>query len=92
MQQFFVNLMGNEMGTYAYYVFLIIAVLLIIYLGFMILRILRRPRFAGGRRSKQARLAITDAAAVDEKRRLVLVRRENSFSNIIQLVLIFLTE
>lgn len=42
-----------------------------------LIRIARRPRQASGRRSKAARLAVTDAAAIDPHRRLVLVRRDD---------------
>jgi len=52
----------------------VLAVLFVIY----ILRKLTRPRFAGGSRSKKARLAITDAARVDEHgRSVVLLRRDD---------------
>ena len=51
--------------------------LLALFILYMIFRMIRRPRLASGRRSKQARLAVTDAALIDERRKLVLVRRDN---------------
>jgi hypothetical protein len=51
--------------------------LIAIVILFMLYRSISRPRMASGRRSKNARLAITDAASIDDRRRLVLVRRDN---------------
>ncbi|MEE9313721.1 MAG: hypothetical protein V3V02_03650 [Rhizobiaceae bacterium] len=51
--------------------------LIALVLLYMLYRLIRRPRLASGRRSKQARLAITDAALIDERRKLVLVRRDD---------------
>ncbi|MEE9375697.1 MAG: hypothetical protein V3V04_05125 [Rhizobiaceae bacterium] len=53
---------------------LLLIALLVLY---MLYRLIRRPRLASGRRSKNARLAITDAALIDERRKLVLVRRDD---------------
>ncbi len=44
---------------------------------FFLYRLITRPRLASGRRSRHARLAITDAASVDDRRKLVLVRRDD---------------
>ena len=52
---------------------IVIALLLL----WIVMRLIRMPRLAGGRRSKHARLAVTDAAQVDDRRRIVLVRRDD---------------
>lgn len=64
---------ADLLNTLALVLILLVAALLV----YMIVKALRKPRFASGRRSKQARLAITDAALIDERRKLVLVRRDN---------------
>ena len=60
----------------AMYVGIAVAVLLAVLVIWLIVRMIRAPRYGSGRRSKQARLAVTDAAAVDQRRRLVLIRRD----------------
>lgn len=77
MYQFFTeDIFGlsAEMANWIVTGVLTLVVLIILY---FLYRLISRPRLASGRRSKQARLAITDAAAVDERRRLVLVRRDD---------------
>ena len=54
-----------------------IAAVVIIFVAFLVYRMFTRPRMAAGRRSKNARLAITDAASIDDRRRIVLVRRDD---------------
>ncbi|NKB52140.1 MAG: hypothetical protein GKR97_07960 [Rhizobiaceae bacterium] len=54
-----------------------IVALVIIFVAYMLYKMFTRPRMAGGRRSKNARLAITDAASIDDRRRIVLVRRDD---------------
>ncbi|MEM9732668.1 MAG: hypothetical protein AAF903_04165 [Pseudomonadota bacterium] len=56
--------------------FILGAIVLVVVL-WLIISAIRRPRFASSRRSRQARLAITDAALIDERRKLVLVRRDS---------------
>ena len=51
-------------------------ILLIIILGFFMRRITRRG--AGHKRGRVTRLAVIEAIAVDQRRRLVLVRRDNT--------------
>lgn len=55
----------------------VLAALIVLALLWFIISAIRRPRFASSRRSRQARLAITDAALIDERRKLVLVRRDD---------------
>jgi len=64
---------ADTLNLIAYVVIALFALLII----WMIFRMITRPRMASGRRSKQARLAITDAASVDDRRKLVLVRRDD---------------
>ncbi|MEO0546572.1 MAG: hypothetical protein AAF035_06460 [Pseudomonadota bacterium] len=72
------NFVAAESLATARTVFWIIAAVLAILLVLYIVRRLTRPRFAGGSRSKKARLAITDAARVDEHgRSVVLLRRDD---------------
>ncbi|MGI9365058.1 MAG: hypothetical protein ACR2O8_07740 [Rhizobiaceae bacterium] len=54
-----------------------LAALVAIFVLITLYRLFTRPRMASGRRSKNARLAITDAASIDDRRRLVLLRRDD---------------
>lgn len=54
-----------------------LAAIVAIFVVIALYRLFTRPRMASGRRSKNARLAITDAASIDDRRRLVLVRRDD---------------
>ncbi|MEM1038256.1 MAG: hypothetical protein AAGI12_02155 [Pseudomonadota bacterium] len=72
------NFVAAESLATARTVFWIIIAVLATLLALYIVRRLTRPRFAGGSRSKKARLAITDAARVDEHgRSVVLLRRDD---------------
>jgi hypothetical protein len=51
--------------------------LAVIYAAYRIFRILTSGTFISGGRNRRARLAVMDATAVDDKRRLVLVRRDD---------------
>ena len=77
MYTFFENEMAgipaDTLNSIALGVIVFVALLLL----YMLYRLIRRPRLASGRRSKQARLAVTDAALIDERRKLVLVRRDD---------------
>ncbi len=53
------------------------AALLLIYIAYRIVRMLTSGTFIAGGRNRRTRLAVMDAAAVDDKRRLVLVRRDD---------------
>ena len=77
MIEWFESLVGPEYGQLAAWVTGIAVVILVLLIIWMIIRTIRRPRMATGRRSKQARLAVTDAAAIDSNRRLVLLRRDD---------------
>ena len=77
MYQFIEGLVGPDNADLVFYSAIVLAALIVVFVLYMLFRLITRPRFAGGRRSKHARLAITDAAAVDERRKLVLVRRDD---------------
>ena len=77
MYQFFSSdFLGIPMDT-ANWIASGIVALVAVFILYMLYRMFTRPRMAAGRRSKNARLAITDAASIDDRRRLVLVRRDN---------------
>ncbi|MEP1442350.1 MAG: flagellar biosynthetic protein FliO [Hyphomicrobiales bacterium] len=74
MIEWFNSLLGEAVGTYAA---IGVGLLIVIILIIILLRILRS--FTGGMfgNKSQNRLGVIEAAAVDNKRRLVLVRRDN---------------
>lgn len=46
-------------------------------IAFYLYRLIARPALGGALRGKQARLAITDVASIDQRRKLILVRRDD---------------
>ncbi len=76
MAAFLENMLGMEVSDTAALAFTAVALLVLLAILWLLVRFFRQPRFAG-KRGKQARLAITDAARVDDRRRLVLVRRDD---------------
>lgn len=75
--EFFANLFGDPVPSGLKLVFLTIGLVLILLLVFWIFR-----RFVGtpaikAARGRQPRLAVTDAANLDDKRKLILVRRDD---------------
>lgn len=74
MIEWFNSLLGEAIGTYAA---IGVGLLIVIVLIIILLRILRS--FSGGMFGNKSlnRLGVIEAAAVDNKRRLVLVRRDN---------------
>ena len=74
MIEWFNSVLGEAVGTYAA---IGVGLLIVIILIVILLRILRS--FTGGMfgNKSQNRLGVIEAAAVDNKRRLVLVRRDN---------------
>ena len=77
MYDFFASLFGADNASTATWIAGFLALLVVLFLLWLFVRAIRRPRSADGRRSKHARLAVTDAAAIDPRRRLVLVRRDD---------------
>lgn len=51
--------------------------LIVVYTAYRIVRMLTAGTYIAGGRNRRTRLAVLDAAAVDERRRLVLVRRDD---------------
>jgi hypothetical protein len=74
------RLLGAELGTTAKFAIAILIVLALIGITALILRRVAGGRMpsSGGGRNRQPRLAVLDSAIVDAKRRLVLIRRDNS--------------
>ncbi|MEP3234067.1 MAG: hypothetical protein ABJO30_14675 [Hyphomicrobiales bacterium] len=74
MIEWFNSVLGEAVGTYAA---IGVGLLIVIVLIIILLRVLRS--FTGGMfgNKSQNRLGVIEAAAVDNKRRLVLVRRDN---------------
>lgn len=77
MMQYIKNFVGPEYAGLASYIAMAVAALVVLLILWFLISLFRKPRFASSRRNKQARLAITDAATVDSKRRLVLFRRDD---------------
>ncbi len=73
------NLLGIQLGLPARFIIAFVFVLILIALTAWIIRRVASGRggFGGALRAKQDRLAVVDAAHIDAKRRLVLVRRDN---------------
>lgn len=76
MSQLMESVFG-PMGPLAQAFVALVIVVVVIMIALFIYRTVNLPRFGSGGRGKQARLAITDAAAVDQRRRLVLIRRDD---------------
>ncbi len=75
--EFLNQLLGfTENNTVRAILVLAAVILLIIVLGYFMRRITRRG--AGHKRGRVARLSIIEAIAIDQRRRLVLVRRDNT--------------
>lgn len=73
------GMLGVTLNTSAKFIIAFIFVLLLISLTAWVIRTVAAGRvgFRGGLRARQDRLAVVDAAHVDAKRRLILVRRDN---------------
>ncbi len=73
------NLLGIQLGLPARFIIAFVFVLILIALTAWIIRRVASGRggFGGALRAKQDRLAVVDAAHIDAKRRLVLVRRDH---------------
>jgi flagellar protein FliO/FliZ len=74
------NLFGAQLGTMAKFAIAFALVLGLIGITALILKRFGGNRMpsSGGGRNRQPRLAVLDSAVVDAKRRLVLIRRDNS--------------
>jgi flagellar protein FliO/FliZ len=74
------QLLGAQLGTTAKFAIAFLLVLVLIGITAIILKRFGGSRMpsSGGGRNRQPRLAVLDSAIVDAKRRLVLIRRDNS--------------
>ena len=73
----FETLFGSEMPLAAKFFIAFVVVLALIGLTAWLVRRFGANRLGGGARGRQPRLAVIDAATVDGRRRLVLIRRDN---------------
>jgi flagellar protein FliO/FliZ len=74
----FDNLLGMELPLVVKFVVAFVVVLALIAGTFWLIRRLGASRVGGGQaKGRQPRLAVIDAAALDSRRRLVLIRRDN---------------
>ncbi len=76
MREFIAGYFPQEMVETVYYICIAVLALIVLLLVLWIIRAVRRPGLSQ-RRDKQARLAVTDAVALYDERRLVLLRRDN---------------
>ncbi len=74
------SLFGTQLGTTAKFAAAFLLVLALIGITALILKRFGGNRMpsSGGGRNRQPRLSVLDSAVVDAKRRLVLIRRDNS--------------
>lgn len=77
MRDYLDDLVGVTYSEYAYWAILGLAALLAILTVYAIVRRMVSGTYVAGGRNRTPRLAVTDAAAVDSHRRLVLVRRDD---------------
>ena len=73
----FETLFGSEMPLAARFFIAFLVVLALIGLTAWLVRRFGSNRLGGAARGRQPRLAVIDAATVDGRRRLVLIRRDN---------------
>ena len=71
------NTFGPENASMASWLLSIIGIVVLLLAIWLIIRAIRRPRYGNRKRNNKARLAVTDAASVDSRRRLVLLRRDD---------------
>jgi flagellar protein FliO/FliZ len=71
------DLFGSELPLAARFFIAFLVVLALIGLTAWLVRRFGASRLGGGARGRQPRLAVIDAASVDGRRRLVLIRRDN---------------
>ena len=71
------SLFGVDLPTPVNFVIAFVVVLLLIGAATWLVRRFGATRLDAGARSRQPRLAVVDAAAVDSRRKLVIVRRDN---------------
>lgn len=77
MRAFFENLVGPGLATPALWAFAAIVLAVLLFIFVRVAQRLTAGTFVAGGRNRKQRLAVMDAAAVDTRRRLVLVRRDD---------------
>lgn len=77
MRAFFENLVGPNLATPAIWLFAVLVIAALLFVMVRVARLLTSGTFVMGGRNRKQRLAVMDAAAVDTRRRLVLVRRDD---------------
>ncbi|UXN64338.1 CvpA family protein [Phyllobacterium sp. A18/5-2] len=77
MNAWLATIVGDTAAPIVGFVLLFILVIALLLIVFAILRRVTGGTFVAGGRNRQVRLSVTDAAAVDNRRRLVLVRRDD---------------
>ncbi|MCX5569376.1 flagellar biosynthetic protein FliO [Kaistia nematophila] len=78
MHDYLAPMFGDTGATVAQFVITLVVILLAILLVFWLIRLFTNGRLgAGPARGRQPRLAVLDALPIDQRRRLILVRRDN---------------
>jgi flagellar protein FliO/FliZ len=78
MHDYLAPMFGDTGATIAQFVITLVVVLLVILLVFWLIRMFTNGSLgAGPARGRQPRLAVLDALPLDQRRRLILVRRDN---------------
>ncbi len=77
MRDWIAGFVGEDMATGAMLVVVTVAIVLAFLVLFAIFKGFSGTGIRNNRRTRQARLAVMDAAIVDSRRRLVLVRRDD---------------
>ncbi|MBA8878454.1 flagellar biosynthetic protein FliO [Phyllobacterium myrsinacearum] len=77
MNNWLAGIVGETAAPIVGFVLLFALVIVLLLLVFAVLRRVTGGTFVSGGRNRQVRLSVTDAAAVDNRRRLVLVRRDD---------------
>ncbi|KXF77003.1 hypothetical protein ATN84_13530 [Paramesorhizobium deserti] len=77
MNEWLAGIVGENAARIAGFILLFLLILVAIVIVFAIIRRLTGGTFVAGGRGRAPRLSVMDAAAVDNRRRLVLVRRDD---------------
>jgi hypothetical protein len=77
MNAWLTTVVGDTAAPIVGFILLFALVIILLLLVFAVLRRVTGGTFVAGGRNRQVRLSVTDAAAVDNRRRLVLVRRDD---------------
>ena len=78
MASWFESIFGADLGVAAMWTTYIVVGLIAVFVIIWLVRRAMSGTFVAGGRNRRPRLAVLDAAAVDSRRRLVLIRRDNT--------------